>query len=357
MRPISVLAVVLLVGLIVWAVARAFRPTTRLSALVVGLSSLAVLVMMNDFLRSSIAYALSSSSTAASMIIGGAVRGLSTVALPRADPVIAIFASPGGTEILTTIFLALLGVSIVAVYSMTAHGRTTRRTLLSFLPVILLLGFTSGVVLLDFWSVGKGPGYASNKLLFATGITVLAVYLPLALLRLDRGRKNTTATRWAAIAAIAFILVTDSFLPRAFARMKPALFPAASDPLPYWGLAEVRSQADQPLASNPIGCVFLPQGAEKPSALPEGQLAYSCSRILTGLGGVGETGGSLVAWQLNEWLQNTSYWDYYYPTLAGMPDSVRSRTVILLDADKSVTGLVPFQTLLDRYPADPDYRR
>ena len=226
------------------------------------------------------------------------------------------------------------------------------------MPVVILLAFAAAVILLDFWSVGKGPGYASNKMLFATGITSLSVFLPLALLRLDVSQKRLTATRWAAVAGILFILIADSFLPRATARLKPAMFPVASgDPIPYWSLAEVRDTASQSLTSNPLGCVFLPPGAEKPTVLPDGQLAYSCSRIMSGLSGAGVSGSPFVAWALDEWLQNTGYWDYYYPAFQQMPQDVRDRTVILLDDKKNVVGLTTLQSLLDRFPADPDYKR
>ena len=105
-------------------------------------------------------------------------------------------------------------------------------------------------------------------MLFAAGIPILAVFLPIALLRLDPSAAPAHGDRWAAIGAIVFLLVADTFIPRAAARLKPAMFPAAGDPPPYWSLAEVRDKADQPLSSNPLGCVYLPQGAERPSVLP-----------------------------------------------------------------------------------------
>jgi hypothetical protein len=237
-----------------------------------------------------------------------------------------------------------------------ATGRPRLSSLAPFIPVVVLLGFATAVVLLDFWSTGKGPNYASNKMMFAAGIPILAAFLPISLLRLDAGQRRLTPTRWAAIAAIVFLLVADTFIPRAVARLKPAMFPAAGTPAPYWALAEVRDTATQPLSSNPLGCVYLPQGAERPSVmLPmDGQVAYSCSRLMSGLSGVGDTAGPFVAWQLDEWLQNTSYWDYYAPALNSIPADVRARSVILLGEKGEVVGLAPLQSLLTRYPPQPD---
>ena len=116
----------------------------------------------------------------------------------------------------------------------------------------------------------------------------------------------------------------------------------------------MRDTADQPLTSNPMGCVYLPQGADRPSVLPDGQLAYSCSRIMSGLSGVGEAAGPFVAWQLDEWLQNTSYWDYYAPALNSIPDDVQARSVILLGEKGEIVGLASLDSLLTRFPPQPD---
>ena len=64
-----------------------------------------------------------------------------------------------------------------------------------------------------------------------------------------------------------------------------------------------------------------------------------------------------VAWQLDEWLQNTSYWDYYAPALNSISEDVRARNVILLGDKDKVVGLASLQSLLDRYPAAAEYTR
>ena len=229
-----------------------------------------------------------------------------------------------------------------------------RRYALRFAPIAILAAYTLLVTLADFWAVGKGPGYASNKLTYAVAVPTLAATLPVALLALDKGGRRMTALRWFALAGVVILLVIDTFLPRAVIQLKPALWPSASgDPQPYWWPAEVRATADQPLSSNPIGCVYLPQGADKPSVLQDGPLAYSCTRLLTGIAGQDVPAAAVVDWTLSEWLNNESLWDSYQPYFGQMPQEARDRRLILLDTDNKVVGIETLQTLMDRYPADP----
>ena len=115
----------------------------------------------------------------------------------------------------------------------------------------------------------------------------------------------------------------------------------------------MRPTADQPLTSNPIGCIYLPQGAERPSVLTDGQRAYSCTRLLTGVAGQSGPAAGIVSWTLDEWLSNESQWDHYQPYFAQMTPEARSRTLILLDDDSRVVGIASLQSLMDRYPAVP----
>ncbi len=356
--PIGIMAVALLLGLIAWGLLRTRRPGMRRTGLATAGGAAVILVLMQEFLRSSIAFSLGTSAGGASAAGGGG--GIATGARIALESTLEIFGNPGGTEVMTVTMFAMVAVSLLVSFPLIVgsgpggSGRLRLSALAPLFPVVVLLGFATGVVLLDYWSTGKGPNYASNKMLFAAGIPILAVFLPIALLRLDPARRRLTPMRWAAIAAIAFLLIADSFIPRAVARLKPAMFPAAGTPAPFWTLAEVRDSADQPLSSNPLGCVYLPQGAERPSVLIDGQLAYSCSRLMSGLSGVGDAAGPFVAWQLDEWLQNTSYWDYYAPALNSIPADVRARSVILLGEKGEVVGLAPLQSLLTRYPPPPD---
>ncbi len=349
--PLSPVALILLVagvgGGLWWGLRRRDR-----RALAVAASFGVTLVLMWDFLRSSISYSLglAGDGASAATVVGGAVRGVVALAVPT----LPLFAQNGGTEIVSTLFAAVTVAAVIAavVVLREAGGR---RYLLRFGPIVVLVGYTILVTFADYFAVGHGPGYATNKLTFAVAVPILAVCLPVGLLAFDRGARAMTALRWAALAGVVMLLVVDTFLPRAVTEFKPSLWPTTSgDPQPYWWPAEVRATADQPLATNPVGCVYLPQGAERPSVLPDGQRAYSCTRILTGVAGQEGPGQALVRWTLDEWLGNTSLWDHYQTYFALMSPDARNRKVILLDDDSRVVGIETLQSLMDRFPARPD---
>jgi hypothetical protein len=51
-----------------------------------------------------------------------------------------------------------------------------------------------------------------------------------------------------------------------------------------------------------------------------------------------------------EWLTNTPAWTDVYGYLAGMPDEVKRKPVILLDKGSNVIGLESVNSLLQRFP-------
>ena len=129
------------------------------------------------------------------------------------------------------------------------------------------------------------------------------------------------------------------------------------NPRSYWWPAEVNGEPNQPIAENPIGCVYLPAGAKAPSGILESGLSdpqrvYSCTRLLAGLAGEDQGAQPMVDWLRREWLSNTRAWTGVYGYLAGMPDSVLDRPVILLDDGSNVIGLESMRSLLSRYPAE-----
>lgn len=351
--PLNVVALGLLVGLVALGVIAMIRRQRMRDAAIVTATALVVLVLMYDFLRSSIEYSLGTSGGQVSTVaasIGGAVRGVVALALPS----LPLFSQPGGTEVVTALFGAITVAAAVAAL-VVLRDSGGRRYLLRFAPIAILTAYTLLVTLADYWAVGKGPGYATNKLTFAIAVPILTATLPVGLLLLDRGQRGMTSLRWFALAGVVMLLVLDTFLPRALIQLKPSLWPTTSgDPQPYWWPAEVRDTADQPLSSNPVACIYLPQGAERPSVLPDGQRAYSCTRLLTGIAGQDDEGAGIVQWTLDEWLSNESLWDHYQAYFAGMPQSARDRDVILLDLDSKVVGIETLQYLMDRYPAETD---
>jgi len=207
----------------------------------------------------------------------------------------------------------------------------------------------------DFWSVGDGPNYASLKMAFAVLFPILIVTIPFAILLLPGGPNVTSLglLRWFGIGTVVVLLSFDTLYPRAFMQLKPQIWPSTADS-PYWFPAEVRDTGDQDLSDNPIGCVFLPRGAVKPSALPSGQKVYSCTRLLSGVAGVERDSAPIVKWLLDEWLINTTLWDDRYGELSALPSDALNRKLIVLDADSNVIGVETLGNLLDRYQPTPE---
>lgn len=350
--PLNVLAVGLLGAVVFWAIAGLVKGRDRRARGLTLAASVVLLVLMWDFLSSSIRYALGVGADGATAAGGGALRGVMAIDVPT----LPLFASPGGTEVVSALVGAITVASVIGAFLLLrGPNRSGRAAVLPFAPIGALVIYTLLITMADYWAVGEGPGYATNKLTYAITVPALAAALPVALLHFDAGQRRMTALRWFVLIGAVVLLVLDTFLPRALVQFKPALWPTTNaDPKPYWWPGEVRPTADQPLVTNPIGCIYLPQGAAKPSVLPNGQRAYSCTRLLTGVAGQDVPAASVVQWTLDEWLQNESMWDKYHGYFEQLPPEVRARTLILLDDDANVIGLQSIQQLLDRYPPAPE---
>ncbi len=228
------------------------------------------------------------------------------------------------------------------------------------LPVVLLAGFAVALNGLDQWATGSAPHYGSLKFTFMAMIVIAAVTLPVGMLLLDPRASGMTPARWTAVGAVTLILVVDGLLVRSVAAARPDQW---SPPVPfdnarsYWWPADVNGTSNQPIAGNPVACVYLPQGAKAPSGILESQLSdpqrvYSCTRLLAGLAGEDAGAQPLVDWLRREWLTNTRAWTDVHGYLSAMPDSVLDRPVILLDDGSNVIGLESVRTLLSKYPAE-----
>jgi hypothetical protein len=146
-----------------------------------------------------------------------------------------------------------------------------------------------------------------------------------------------------------FILATDGLLTRAVTYVSPNQWPSTELSRNYWWPAEVRAVADQSIASNPIGCVYLEQGDLLPTVLKDGQRMYACTRILSGLSGMDASAQGLVDFQRREWFTNEESWLNEYPNLIELPPEVRAKQLILISGNNDVTGLETIDVLLQRY--------
>jgi len=355
--PMTVIGLVVLAGWLAVLVARIRRNADSVTNWIALGVTVIVAIALWEPLRSSFVYVAGTSSAAAGTgsSSGGALRAAS-IPIPAITDT-NLFQASGGTEVATPILvlLAVIG-ALGAIFTVTRRSRD--RGYVRLIPVALLAGFALALSVLDQWATGNAPNYGSLKFTFMAVIVIAGATLPVGLMTLDRRARGMSATRWSAVGAVVLLLVVDPLLVRSVAAARPEQW---SPPIPfdnprsYWWPAEVNGTAEQPIESNPIACVYLPNGASAPSALLDSQLSdaqrvYSCSRIIAGLAGEDDSAEPLIAWLRREWLTNTPAWPNVYSNISKLSDSVLDRPVILLDDGSNVIGLESLRSLVSRFP-------
>lgn len=347
--PLSALSVLVILALASYLLVSTFRHKGTLRATNAAwlATTVAFTYLLFSFLVSSLKFSLGFGTTTAQVKIGGGGGGITTISLPS----LPLFSDPGGTEEITiTMFILVLLAVLAAVWFRSGTRPLKISTALPYFPVIVLASFIAVIFMADFWAVGDGPNYASLKMAYATLFPILVVTLPYLILVIPGGTQVTAMglLRWFGVGILILAFSFDTLYPRALMQLKPRIWSSTADS-PYWYPAEVRATGDQDLSTNPIGCMYLPRGAERPSALPSGQRAYSCTRLLSGLAGVETASAPIVKLLLDEWLLNTTLWDERYADLAILPESVLKRSFILLDENSNVVGVESLGALVNRY--------
>lgn len=360
--PVAAVTIVVIAGWLVVLISRGIRHGWRnLDPL--GLSLLVVVALgILQPLWSGISFTLGVNSAYSESGSGG-VRTVSTI-VPIGAADSTLFAATGGTEQAGPLLALVAVVAVLAagIFLAPIAGPLPTSLLRRFIPIGIVAAVAVAIYGADFWVTGAGPNYGSMKFAFMAVIVGLATSVPLALALLDvRAGAHMGQLRWLGVGGVLLLLMIDSLLPRAIALGRPEQW---SPPIPfnntsgsYWYPAEVNGLADQPIESNPIACLYLPEGSPVPTAIvPSGlsdpQRVYACSRQLVGLGGLDAQAQSVVDWLRREWFTNTPAWSDVYDSLAGLPPEVLDRRVIILDDGSNVKGVETLRSLLARYPKD-----
>lgn len=347
--PLTPIAVMVLAGGLIVLLGRVIRQrsasTFVLAALWVGM-----IVMTWQGFVSAMRY-ITDTATTATGVIGGIGGGI--VALTRRVTTLDLLASQGGTEqVSPSLSIAVVITAVLAVlFIRRVFPRASTTSLfLRFSPAIVLVVYSLSLTIGGSWWSGAPPAYGALKSAFLVSIIVFAVAVPLAIMELDPRNRGRSVIRFAGIAGIIYVLSVDGLLTRAVSSTSPTQWPNAIDREGnYWWPAEVVSTANQPLNKNPIGCAYFPRGAIVPTALPDGQRAYACTRLLTGLAGFDTAGQPIIDWLKREWFDNTAAWLETYPQFIELPMEVRNRQIILLDELNNVVGLESLETFMKRY--------
>lgn len=342
---LSLAALAALVAVLIATTVRRLRAGQRPDGLAWLLGALTVISAW-DGLISSTLYALGIGSGSGDVSASGAIRGASVPA-----DTASLFSSPGGTQIASSALVVLAALSAIGAAWLIGQGRMGSRDLaIRFAPIGAIAGYALLIGMADGILTASGENYPTQKMAFGATIIIAAATVPLAVGALSHRARGMTLVRWVAVGAVAFLLAADSLLPRAIAMVGPQVWAQATEGTPYWSTFEVQAKADQPIAQLPIACAFLPAGAEVPNGNINGPLSYTCTRILIGLNGRDGRAGSVRDWIIADWLSNGTFWNDWAPLLAGAPEDIINKKVILLGRDGNVIGFDTLSGLLAKYP-------
>lgn len=342
--PLNVLGLVLLFAVIVWMIRG--RRWWGLAAAVLTLA------VSWDALITSILFLFG-------IDLGGSDAGGASadssegpgVATSLVSQSLELFQIPGGTEKSTAI-LAVLAAAVftgaVLVMRKLVHEKQLRS---AFAPFVIFTFYVLFITVSDSIASGAAPNYGTVKITFALVLMVLAAYVPLALTSLDAGATGMTPVRWLVGLAVVLLLMADTLLPRALDAISPIRWGGIDSSAPiFWAAAEVKPTGKQDLTTLPVACVVAPPVGAQPSALPWGQEAYGCTRLLVGMNGLEGRTGFMVQWLGTEWSQQRSIWDEAYTRIEGSTTDFANRPVIMIGEDAELVGLTTFGDLLRQNP-------
>ena len=348
--PLTPIAWLVLLGGLIVLIVRAIRVGSASVYAFIGIWIAMIIMTWTEF-ASAMSYITETTTVAAGALSGGGV-----VASGRSVRSLDLLSSQGGTEqVSPTLAIAVVLASVLAVLFLRRifPRQSINALFLKLVPAILLVSYSLALTIGGSWWTGEPPAYGALKSAFLVTVVILTAAVPLAIMELDPRNSGRSVIRFAGIAAVIFVLTADGLITRAVSYASPTQWPNAIERTGnFWWPAEVRSIADQPLADNPIGCAFFERGAVVPTALPDGQLAYACTRLLVGLAGLDTGGQPVINWLKREWFTNTGAWFEEYPALQTLSPEVRVRNLILMDYFKNVVGLESIATFMERSKPD-----
>lgn len=354
--PLIAVSMVIYAGLVIYFIQRLIRAKSKSAykALILPIAvTLISLVFVWESLLSTLIYIFDIGTVTASgdvQTFGGALGASARAVVDSMMPALEVLDSAGGTEKASpTLALLALLTSVLALININRRFNSPHKTALAFAPLALIAFYAFALGSLGTWYSGSGPNYGAQKMTFFAIILVLTVTTPFAIMEIDRSKPDLTPARVGAAVGILFLITIDGILPRAVTYVSPEQWPSMELSRNYWWPAEVRDVADQTIASNPIGCVYLEPGDVLPTVIKDGQRMYACTRILAGLSGMDATAQQLVDFQRREWFTNEMAWLNEYPNLIQLPAEVRAKNLILISGNNDVVGLETIDRLLQKY--------
>jgi len=351
--PISIVIYTALIIYFIHQLVRAKNKSAYTSLVIPVAVTILTLVFVWEALVNTLTYIFEIGSVTASgstQTFGGSLGASAHAVIDTLMPTLQVLNSSGGTEIASPLLgiLALL-TAVLALINVNRRMDSAQATARAFAPLALIATYAFALGTLGTWYSGSGPNYGAQKMTFFAVILTIVVCAPFAIMEIDRVKPALTPARVGAVVGIVFLISIDGLLPRAMTYTSPEQWPSTELSRNYWWPAEVRDTANQSIASNPVGCIYLEPGDALPTVLKDGQRMYACTRILAGLSGMDSTAQGLVDFQRREWFTNEAAWLNEYPNLQLLPPEVRAKQLILISGNNDVVGLETIDRLMQRY--------
>jgi hypothetical protein len=354
--PLIPISIAIYAALIVYLIRALIKNSGNRRALAIPIAAtLVTLVFVWEATVNTLTYifdlgSVSASGASFTQTFGGSLGASAHAIIDTLMPTLEVLDSAGGTELASPILsiLALL-TAVLALINVNRRLGSPTATALAFAPLALIAVYALALGTLGTWYSGSGPNYGAQKMTFFAVILTIVVCAPFAIMEIDRAKPTLTPARVGAVVGIVFLISIDGLLPRAMTYTSPEQWPSTELNRNYWWPAEVRDTAEQSIASNPVGCVYLEPGDALPTVLKDGQRMYACTRILAGLSGMDSTAQGLVDFQRREWFTNEAAWLNEYPNLQLLSPEVRAKQLILISGNNDVVGLETIDRLMQRY--------
>jgi hypothetical protein len=354
--PLIPISMVIYAALIIYFIHQLVRAKNKsaYTSLVIPIAvTILTLVFVWEAMTSTLTYIFEIGSVTASgstQTFGGSLGASAHAVIDTLMPTLQVLNSSGGTEIASPLLgiLALL-TAVLALINVNRRMDSAQATARAFAPLALIATYAFALGTLGTWYSGSGPNYGAQKMTFFAVILTIVVCAPFAIMEIDRAKPTLTPARVGAVVGIVFLISIDGLLPRAMTYTSPEQWPSTELNRNYWWPAEVRDTANQSIASNPVGCIYLEPGDALPTVLKDGQRMYACTRILAGLSGMDSTAQGLVDFQRREWFTNEAAWLNEYPNLQLLSAEVRAKQLILISGNNDVVGLETIDRLMQRY--------
>lgn len=264
-----------------------------------------------------------------------------------------LFAATGGLIGVATTTTMIFGVVLLLGILGLARNPVNMQIQRTTEIVLVFLTYAFLVAMNDLLRTGK-VNYGSLKLWYMVVAILTCVFLPFAIGYVKSSvQPNVRLVVISTVGLATFMIMTiDGVFSRSIGDLNGKVWDGAvqADDGSYRNFVRTNTHMPQVLTEIPIGCV---QFAQDGTLLTSGE-TYTCTRMLAAFAGLEEYSDPLNLWQLQQFRDTTlspaENWSKGRKYLTELPEFVRSRDLIVLDAGNHVVRQITIDELLSKYP-------